>query len=302
MAVAAAAPAVRTHKGYNAWVKRNSSSAARKCAALLHMRCICTDRCFAAAVKYAILYGKKWGGHMATGVPREMIDFFLALRFNNNQAFFDENRKLYENVVQKPLRTIAEELGPTLNRIDPQLDVRPQRVVSRIRRDTRFSHNKDPFRDHMWLSWRYPGEMTGDAMGFYWEIGPEVMHWGFGYYGEHKPTMDRVRRRILSQPRELIGLLAQCGVPERFQIQGEAYKRLAVPPEVPEELQALYIKKGFYFMNSAGEHDFDALFSGELVERVSQDYLSVAPLYDWMRGRQMDEPEGDHPSGAGGKP
>lgn len=226
---------------------------------------------------------------MFDGVPTEMIDFFLALRFNNNRDFFEENRERYERFVKNPLRELAEALGPTLNEIDPQFDVRPARVVSRIRRDTRFSHNKDPYRDHMWLSWRYAGEPTADAMGFYWSVSPEAMNWGFGYYAEDKQTMDRVRRRIVAKPQEIVALLARCGVPEVFTLEGTAYKRLAVPAEVPESLHALYIKKGFYFENATGAQDFDALFSGAIVQRVREEYLRVAPIYDWMRGRQMDE-------------
>jgi len=221
-----------------------------------------------------------------------MIDFFLSLRFNNNRDFFERNRGQYERFVKEPLIAIAEALGPTMTEIDPQFDARPARVVSRIRRDTRFSHNKDPYRDRMWLSWRFTGEATVDAMGFYWEVSPEAMHWGFGYYAQNKQTTDRVRRRIIAKPREIIDLFANCGVPERFLLQGDAYRRLAVPPEVPEELRELYVKKGFYFQNAVGAQDFDALFSGAIVERLREDFLSVAPLYDWMRGRQMDESGG----------
>ena len=229
---------------------------------------------------------------MFSGIPREMIDFFLALRFNNNKEFFEQNRGRYERFVKEPLRAFAEAMGPTLTEIDPQFDVRPARVVARIRRDTRFSHNKDPYRDHIWLSWRYAGEATADAMGFYWDVSPEAMHWGFGYYAENKRTMDRVRRRIVAKPQEIIDLLTRCGVPERFTLQGDAYKRLAVPDEAPEGLRALYVKKGFYFENATGAQDFDALFSGAIAENLREDYLRVAPLYDWMRGRQMDE-QGD---------
>jgi len=226
-----------------------------------------------------------------------MIDFFLSLRFNNNRDFFERNREQYERFVKEPLRALAEAMGPTLTEIDPQFDVRPARVVSRIRRDTRFSHNKDPYRDHMWLSWRYTGEATVDAMGFYWSVSPDSMDWGFGYYGANKQTMDRVRRRIVAKPQEIMALFERCGVPERFALQGDAYKRLAVPAEVPESLRGLYVKKGFYFENATGAQDFDMLFSESLVPRLREEYLRVAPLYDWMRGRLMDEP-GEGGSGA----
>ena len=228
---------------------------------------------------------------MATGFSPEMMEFFLSLRFNNNQAFFEENRARYQRLVQQPMRALAQELEPVLLEIDPQVDARLARVVSRIRRDTRFSRNKDPYRDHMWMAWRHAGEATADAVCFYWEVSPEAMHWGFGYYAENKATMDRVRRAILAKPRELLALCAQCGVPERFSLQGSAYKRMTVPEEVPEALRPMYIKKGFYFENVEGAQDFGLLYSGNIAHRLREDYRSLAPLYRWMRGRQLDEIE-----------
>jgi uncharacterized protein (TIGR02453 family) len=228
-------------------------------------------------------------GSVFTGLPSEMIDFFLTLRFHNSPAFFEENRGLYQRVVQQPLRELAEALAPTMGEIDARLDTRPARVVSRIRRDTRFSHNKDPYRDHMWLAWRYAGEMASDAMGFYWEVSPDSSHWGFGYYGEYRPAMDRIRRRLLAKPGELLDLYGRCGVPEQFELQGNAYKRMSVPTEVPEALHPLYIKKGFYLENTTDAGNFDLLRSEALASRLREDFLRLAPLYRWMRTGLAEE-------------
>ncbi len=226
---------------------------------------------------------------MFTGLSPEMMEFFLSIRFNNNQAFFEENRERYQRVVQQPLKELAEALGPTLLEIDPQFDVRSPRVVSRIRRDTRFSKNKDPYRDLMWLAWRYTGEPTIDAMCFYMEVSLDAVRWGFGYYAEHKATMDRVRRALLAKPQEALSVMARCGVPEQFALYGNAYKRLAVPEGLPEALHPFYIKKGFYFENTQGLQDFDALYSTRIEQRLREDFLKLAPLYHWIRGRQLDE-------------
>jgi uncharacterized protein (TIGR02453 family) len=219
-----------------------------------------------------------------------MMEFFLSIRFNNNQAFFEENRARYQSVVQQPLRELAQALGPAMLKIDPQLDVRPARVVSRIRRDTRFSRNKDPYRDHMWLAWRHTGEATADALSYYWEVSPEAMHWGFGYYAESRAAMDVVRRGMLAKPRELLDLYAHCGVPDQFALLGNEYKRLAVPEELPQALRPMYIKKGFYFQNVGGAQDFDLLHSGQIERRLGEDFEKLAPLYNWLRGRRQDEP------------
>ncbi len=225
---------------------------------------------------------------MFAGFSPEMLEFFLALRFNNNNEYFQENRARYEQAVQQPLRAFAEALAPTLSAIDGQFDVRPIRVVSRIRRDTRFSHNKDPFRDHMWLSWRYAGETIEQAMSFYWEITPETVRWGLGMYGEDKRMMDMVRRRIVAKPKELLAIRKDAALGQRFALCGNDYKRIEVPGEVPDDLRPLYIKKGFYLQSVSQADDFPALYSGEILSRVQADFQRLVPLYNWLRGRRQE--------------
>ena len=47
------------------------------------------------------------------------------------------------------------------------MELRPNRIVSRINRDVRFSRDKSPYRDHIWLSFRRPGEEGKNRIGAY---------------------------------------------------------------------------------------------------------------------------------------
>ena len=81
---------------------------------------------------------------MFQGYSNETIEFFLAIRFNNNRPFFLENRDWYLRAVREPSIALAEELAPVAEDIDPDLERRPHRVVSRINRDIRFARDKSP--------------------------------------------------------------------------------------------------------------------------------------------------------------
>ena len=102
---------------------------------------------------------------MFTGFSQEALDFLSDIRFNNNQTFYGQNQARYEQYVKAPLRALCDEMTPVVQLIDPRLDTRPGRTMSRIRRDTRFSKDKSPFRDHVWLGWRYPGESRSEGFG-----------------------------------------------------------------------------------------------------------------------------------------
>lgn len=220
---------------------------------------------------------------MFQGFTQETIGFLLSIRFNNNKEFFEENRALYEHSVKKPLRDLAEDLAPCMIAIDPQIDTRPARVCSRIRRDTRFTRDKSPYRDYIWLSWRYAGEARAESFGMYWDASPEGMSWGCGTYGEDKPLMDALRERMRTRPGELIEIINAPGFRECFEFYGPEFKRFVVPEDVPEQLRFLYRKKGFYVQCVEREEDYPLLFTPQLPERIAREFVTLAPLYHYMR-------------------
>ena len=76
---------------------------------------------------------------MFQGFPQAGLEFFMAIRFNNNREFFLENHGWYEDSVRTPARALASALGDAVREIDPALETRPEKAVSRINRDVRFS-------------------------------------------------------------------------------------------------------------------------------------------------------------------
>lgn len=228
---------------------------------------------------------------MFEGFPQEMIGFLLSIRFNNSTAYFQEHRAEYERYVKRPLYALCEALTPVIQEIDPELDTRPSGVCSRLRRDTRFSRDKSPYRDHVWIGWRCAGEPRSEIFGLYWDAYPESSSWGCGAYAANKPVMDVLRARMLSHPEEMLAILNAEDFAGRFVLEGPDYKKLAVPEALPEQLKPIYNKKGFYFHQATNpEEDLSLIFSGEIVERLRRDLRALAPLYHYMRRMQSMVP------------
>ena len=86
-----------------------------------------------------------------TGFTADGYRFLMELEFNNEKAFVDANRQRYYDGVRDPMRALAMELSQTALDIDPLFNTNLMGVVSRLNRDTRFSANKLPYRNHAWL-------------------------------------------------------------------------------------------------------------------------------------------------------
>lgn len=218
-----------------------------------------------------------------SGFTKEAVDFLTDIRFHNNQQFYDENRQRCERYVKAPLRALSDEMAPVVQLIDPRLDTRPGRTMSRMRRDTRYTRDKSPFRDHVWLGWRYPGESRSEGFSLYWGFGPDWINWGCGCYDTDKPLMDALRLHIRREPEEIREILRHPEIEGRFALFGEDYKRIAVPEDVPQDLRALYVKKGFGIEQIPSREDFDLLFSHAMADRLARDLAAMAPLHRLMQ-------------------
>lgn len=220
---------------------------------------------------------------MFTGFKQEAIDFLQDIRFNNNQTFYENNKERYETYVKAPLRALCDEMAPVVQLIDPKLDTRPGRTMSRIRRDTRYTKDKSPFRDHVWLGWRYPGESRSEGFGMWWGFGPDWLSWGEGCYAADKPLMDALRLHIRRHPDEVREVLFAPGLQGRFAIYGEEYKKIAVPDDVPEDLRGLYVKKGFGIEHNGTQAEWKALHSHDMADILARELAVMSPLQQLMQ-------------------
>jgi len=224
---------------------------------------------------------------MFQGYSDETFEFFMALRFNNNTEFFHANHDWYKRAVREPSLALAEALGSVIEQIDDGLERRPNRVVSRINRDIRFSRDKSPYRDYLWLSFHPTGCSQSDSAGFYFDISAAGASFGMGYYRPERGVMNALRRRMVYTPQPLLDALAPIA---DYQVESESYRRMTVPDAVPEPLRFLYPTKTFFFFRNLT--DFNLLKSPTLADVIAKGFHQLAPFYSILSSL-VPEPDAD---------
>ena len=220
---------------------------------------------------------------MFTGFPEETLQFFIDLRFNNNKTYFEENRARYEQVVKAPFHAFIEELAPYMLKIDPQMEVRPYKCLARIHRDTRFSKDKSPYRDHLWLCFRRAAEPREGSVNFFFELGPTTLGWGMGTRGENRPMMDAFRRQMAANPKKYAKIIDGCRLSENdFGVFSSTWKRMEVPPGIPLGLKGWYCSREVYV--GKAHPDMSKIGTREILDIVREDFKNLAPLYHLLRG------------------
>lgn len=215
---------------------------------------------------------------MFEGYSDETFEFFMAIRFNNNMDFFHANHDWYLRGVREPSLALAAALSPAIEALDDGLERRPNRVVSRINRDIRFSNDKSPYRDYLWLSFHQSGEDRSSRLELYFDISADGASYGMGYFRPERALMDGLRRRILTEPDALAGLWQ--ALQSDFRAEAHSYRRMKVPEAVPDALRPFYTARGLYFTKPVA--DFGLLKSPALADEIIAGIERLTPMYRYL--------------------
>ena len=216
---------------------------------------------------------------MFQGFTDAIFEFFMAIQFNNNTEFFHSNHDWYVDSVRQPCLELAAALSEPLSVIDNEIEFRPNRVVSRINRDLRYSRDKSPYRDSLWLRLRRPADPNRANVGFYFDISATQSSFGMGFYEECKPHMNGLRRRLTTEPEAFLGLTEPLR--DDFGLYMNAYKRIRRPDSLPDALHDWYGVRSFWFYQDI--KDFSLLKSPALVDFLAAGFNRLAPLYHYIR-------------------
>ncbi len=209
------------------------------------------------------------------------IDFLSENRARNDKAWFEEHKPDYQKHVLEPMAAFVTRLTPALLSIDDALLCEPKsgKAISRIYRDTRFSHDKSLYRDVMWCGFMRNKKLYNGMPGFFFEVSPRGFRYGSGYYQASPQSMDSIRRLILDRNKHFVAALKAYETQDRFQLEADSYKRRKYPDQ-PENVQNWLDRKSICFIHNSA--DFTLLFSEDLADTVAEGFLALRPMHAFL--------------------
>lgn len=209
---------------------------------------------------------------------KKTTDFLFENRVNDSKEWYNEHREEYKQYVQEPFAELITELQPTLNKIDAQIICNPKRI-SRLYRDARFSAGKSVFRENVWCVLGRHREVYEDLPCFYIDISPNGLEYGCGYYKAPAGSMDIIREMILSGDSAFKAALEAYEAEDYIELYGELYKRNRYPERSAAECNWLNRRTMGVSVHSTDEK---LIFGGRLGKRLAEDFMKIAPIYDFF--------------------
>jgi uncharacterized protein (TIGR02453 family) len=161
------------------------------------------------------------------GFPPEGLQFFRALARHNNRDWFQPRKAMFEEQVKQPMRELVEALNGAMKGFAPEYVTDPAQAIYRIYRDTRFSKDKTPYKDHIAASFFRSGTGPHKYGGYYVHVSHKEVAVGGGVYMPEPEVLLAIRQHIAENHQKLRKILAAPAVRKFLgELQGEQLSRV----------------------------------------------------------------------------
>lgn len=184
---------------------------------------------------------------MAT-ITNTTFDFLKKLKKHNEQEWFNEHKKLYQESHEEMIELTAD-LFQRISQFDELEEVSPKKALFRIYRDVRFSKNKDPYKTNRSGYFQRKGaERRGS---YYFSIEPGNTFIGGGFYQPESADLNHIRQQIELDASPLRKVLADKKFKAYYgEMLGEQLKTAPRGFDKDHPDIDLLRYKGFYFMHA----------------------------------------------------
>ncbi len=162
-----------------------------------------------------------------SGFPPEGLRFLRGLARNNRREWFQPRKPLFEEHVKQPMRRLVEALNAAMRNFAPEYLTDPDKAIYRIYRDTRFSEDKTPYKDHIAASFPCRRLAGLGAAGYYVAVSHKEVAIGGGVYRPCPETLLAMRGHIAARHAEFRRLMRSRGLRRLFgELDGEQLSRV----------------------------------------------------------------------------
>jgi uncharacterized protein (TIGR02453 family) len=216
------------------------------------------------------------------GFPPETVRFLRELRVNNHKEWFDAHRADYQAFWVAPAKAFVVAAGQQLVELAPGIRAEPRVLGSifRINRDTRFSRDPRPYKDHLDF-WFWEGERRRAVSGFFARLTPEVLGVGAGCHGLD-PERLPVFRQAVADPTSGAELadIAQRLEAAGYRLDGAALKR---PPAgfIGGGPAGRFLRHKSLFVHHDEPAD-ERIQTDAVLATCVRHWSALAPLHRWL--------------------
>jgi len=217
------------------------------------------------------------------GFSPDLFAFLKDLKRNNHRDWFEANKDRYKRSVVEPMSAFISAMDARLAKVSDCFiaDARPHGgSMFRIYRDTRFSKDKSPYKEHTAVHFRHMAGKDAHAPGFYMHFEPDEVFFGGGIWMPDGVVLRRVRDAIVDDVKGWKSATRSPTFRKRFgEVQGDSLKRppLGYPPDHPlmDDLK----RKSFFAVQRV---DPSLALTARFTAEVERAFIALRPMMRFL--------------------
>jgi uncharacterized protein (TIGR02453 family) len=211
-----------------------------------------------------------------TGFPDDAFAFYEQLAAHNTKAWWEKNRPTYDVAVKAPMAELLADLEAEFG----------EGKIYRPYRDTRFSKDKTPLKDHQGAV-----VMIEDAVGYYLQVSAAGLMVGGGLYAPSSQQLARMRAAIDSPAAAVLEdeLARLRRAKPAWQIDGAPLKTR--PKGVSADHPRIELLRMTRLIFTRTYADDVAITTRKALDVVRRDWRAITPTMEWLADHAG--PEGD---------
>lgn len=162
------------------------------------------------------------------GFEEDSLKFLSKLknkRFNNKE-WFDKNRKIYEESLKLPMRSLLENINDEVLKFEPRIVI-SNKSIFRINRDIRFKKDKTPYKHNYSAAFTYDRIKTPEIPQFYFHISQDEFLFASGQYSTETSIIKSIRKRIYEDKDKFLEIINEKEFKKTFkQVTGDMLTKI----------------------------------------------------------------------------
>lgn len=159
------------------------------------------------------------------GFPAEGIQFLRSLARNNKREWFQPRKPVFDEKVKQPMKDLVAAVNAAMGGFAPEYVTDPDKAIYRIYRDTRFSKDKTPYKNHIAAS--FPRRGASGGAGYYFAVSQKEVGIGGGIYMPAPETLLAIRTHVAGHHQDFRRISQGRSVKQLFgAMQGEQLSRV----------------------------------------------------------------------------
>ena len=217
-----------------------------------------------------------------SGFAPSLLEFLDELKHNNERDWFAQNKDRYESLVREPALDFIVAMGPHLDRFAPEFEAVAKKMggsLMRVFRDTRFGHDKTPYKTNVGIQFRHTQGKDVHAPGYYMHIEPGSNFIGAGMWRPDPDSLAGIRNAIVERTKAWKSARDAPALRRAYTLDGGALKR---PPRgFPNDHPMIEDLKRTDFIATATVDDAE-LFRKDFATRVAKRFEAATPLMSFL--------------------